>query len=83
MMEILHLKKIPIVIDYIWGQEKGNMEFIRDNNMGIFEKDINKLPSILNELLTNKDKRHFYINNIIKENLLSGTESVSRFILNN
>lgn len=83
MMEILHLKKIPIVIDYIWGQEKGNMEFIRNNNMGIFEKDVNKLPSILNELLTNKEKRHFYIDNIVKENLVIGTEGVSRFILNN
>ena len=82
MMEILHLKKIPIVIDYIWGQEKGNMEFIRDNNMGIFEKDITKLPEILNKLLASRDKRHFYIDNITKENLVIGTESVSRFILN-
>jgi processive 1,2-diacylglycerol beta-glucosyltransferase/1,2-diacylglycerol 3-beta-galactosyltransferase len=82
MMEILHLKKIPIVIDYIWGQEKGNMEFIRDNNMGIFERDITKLPSILNDLLTSKEKHNFYIDNIIKENLAIGTEPVSRFILN-
>jgi processive 1,2-diacylglycerol beta-glucosyltransferase/1,2-diacylglycerol 3-beta-galactosyltransferase len=82
MMEILHLKKIPIVIDYIWGQEKGNMEFIRDNNMGIYEKDINKLPSILNDLITSKEKHNFYIDNITKENLIIGTEQVSRFILN-
>jgi len=83
MMEILHLKKVPIVIDYIWGQEKGNMEFIRDNNMGIFEEDINKLPSILNELLTSQEKHNYYINNISNENLVIGTEPVSRFILNN
>lgn len=83
MMEILHLKKIPIVIDYIWGQEKGNMEFIRDNNMGVFEKDINRLPSILNELLTSSEKHNYYINNITRENLVIGTDSVSRFILGN
>ena len=81
MMEILLLKKIPIVIDYIWGQEKGNMEFIRDNNMGIFEKDINKIPSIIRGLLDDEEKHKFYLNNIGKENLRLGTEDVSRFIL--
>ncbi len=81
MMEILHLKKIPIVIDYIWGQEKGNMEFIRDNNMGIFEKDISKIPSIIRGLLENNNKHNFYVNNIEKENLRPGTEEVTRFIL--
>ena len=82
MMEILHLKKIPIVIDYIWGQEKGNMEFIRDNNMGIFERDIKKLPLILKELSTNKEKHKFFIDNITSENLVIGTYLVSGFILN-
>jgi processive 1,2-diacylglycerol beta-glucosyltransferase/1,2-diacylglycerol 3-beta-galactosyltransferase len=82
MMEILHLQKIPIVIDYIWGQEKGNMEFIRDNNMGIFEKDINKIPDIIRELLADNSKHNFYKENIEKEKLRLGTEEVTRFILN-
>jgi 1,2-diacylglycerol 3-beta-galactosyltransferase len=80
-MEILHLKKIPIIIDYIWGQEKGNMEYIRDNNMGIFERDITKIPSILNELLNNKEKQQSFISNIESEELKIGTEEVTKFIL--
>jgi processive 1,2-diacylglycerol beta-glucosyltransferase/1,2-diacylglycerol 3-beta-galactosyltransferase len=80
-MEILHLKKIPIIIDYIWGQEKGNMEYIRDNNMGIFERDITKIPSILNELLNNKEKQQSFIRNIDSEKLKIGTEEVTKFIL--
>ena len=80
-MEILHLKKIPIIIDYIWGQEKGNMEYIRDNNMGIFERDITKISSILNELLNNKEKQKFIIENIESEHLKIGTEEVTKFIL--
>lgn len=82
MMEILHLQKMPIVIDYIWGQEKGNMEFIRDNNMGIFERDINKLPLIIADLIKNKEKHSYYTENIRRKNLHIGTEEVSRFILN-
>ena len=80
-MEILHLKKISIIIDYIWGQEKGNMEYIRDNNMGIFERDITKIPSILNELLNNKERHQSFISNIENEKLKIGTEEVTKFIL--
>jgi 1,2-diacylglycerol 3-beta-galactosyltransferase len=80
-MEILHLKKVPIIIDYIWGQEKGNMEYIRDNNMGIFERDITKIPSILNGLIDNREKHLFFIKYIESEKLKIGTEEVTRFIL--
>jgi 1,2-diacylglycerol 3-beta-galactosyltransferase len=80
-MEILHLKKVAIIIDYIWGQEKGNMEYIRDNNMGIFERDITKIPSILNELINNKDRHQSFISNIEREELKIGTEEVTKFIL--
>jgi processive 1,2-diacylglycerol beta-glucosyltransferase/1,2-diacylglycerol 3-beta-galactosyltransferase len=80
-MEILHLKKVPIIIDYIWGQEKGNMEYIRDNNMGIFERDITKIPAIIKDLLINEEKHRYFIRNIEKENLTIGTEEVTKFIL--
>ena len=80
-MEILHLKKVPIIIDYIWGQEKGNMEFIRDNNMGIFERDIRKIPAIIKDLSVNEERHRYYITNIEKENLKIGTEEVAKFII--
>ena len=80
-MEILHLKKVPIIIDYIWGQEKGNMEYIRDNNMGIFERDITKIPAIIKDLSINEEKHRYFIRNIEKENLTIGTEEVTKFIL--
>jgi UDP-N-acetylglucosamine:LPS N-acetylglucosamine transferase len=80
-MEILHLNKVPIIIDYIWGQEKGNMEFIRDNKMGIFERDVTKIPAIIKDLLINEEKHRYFISNIEKENLKIGTEEVTKFIL--
>jgi processive 1,2-diacylglycerol beta-glucosyltransferase/1,2-diacylglycerol 3-beta-galactosyltransferase len=82
-MEILQLKKVPLIIDYIWGQEKGNMEYIRDNKMGIFVRNINKLPAILRNLINNEDKHSYFIRNIEKQKLKIGTEEVTRFILNN
>jgi processive 1,2-diacylglycerol beta-glucosyltransferase/1,2-diacylglycerol 3-beta-galactosyltransferase len=80
IMEILMLKKIPIVIDYIWEQELGNMEFVRDNELGIFERDIGKLPNIVHDLVSDADRYQGYRRNIEKMKLRSGTKEVAEFV---
>lgn len=80
IMEILLLKKVPIIIDYIWEQEKGNMEFVRDNKMGIYEKRISLIPQIVNRLFTDKSYYASFIKNIESSNLKIGTASLSRTI---
>ena len=80
-MEILLLGKVPVINNYIWEQEKGNMEFIRDNNMGIFERDIRKIPAIIRELSDNEEKHMYYTDNIEKEGMNIGTEGVTKFLL--
>jgi processive 1,2-diacylglycerol beta-glucosyltransferase/1,2-diacylglycerol 3-beta-galactosyltransferase len=80
IMEILILKKIPIINDYLWEQELGNMEFVRDNELGIFERSIEKLPGIIQELVSGKERYQRYITNIEKMNVRSGTEEVGEFL---
>jgi UDP-N-acetylglucosamine:LPS N-acetylglucosamine transferase len=80
IMEILIMKKIPIINDYLWEQELGNMEFVRDNELGIFERNIAKLPSLIQELTSGKERYQRYIKNIEKLNLRSGTEEVGEFL---
>jgi UDP-N-acetylglucosamine:LPS N-acetylglucosamine transferase len=80
IMEILIMKKIPIINDYLWEQELGNMEFIRDNELGIFERDIAKLPSIIQELVSGEEKYQRYLKNIEKVNMQSGTEEVGEYL---
>jgi UDP-N-acetylglucosamine:LPS N-acetylglucosamine transferase len=80
IMEILMLKKVPVVIDYIWEQELGNMEFVRDNELGIFERNIGKLPTIVHELVTDENRYQRYRQNIEKMNLRSGTKDVAEFV---
>ena len=55
-MEILFCKKIPIVISYIWEQEKGNVEFLTENNLGVYEKRIEKLPEIIKGIFSDEEK---------------------------
>jgi len=80
IMEILMMKKIPVIIDYLWEQELGNMEFVRDNNLGIFERDITKLPSIVRELCLDDAKYIMYHNNIEKIGVKNGTKDVGEFL---
>ena len=50
-MEILLMGKVPVINNYIWEQEKGNMEFVCNSKMGILEKNTKYLPDVLNNLL--------------------------------
>ncbi len=82
IMEILLLNKVPVVNDYIWEQEQGNVDFLIENNLGIYEPKLNKLPELINELITNDEKLNFYKSNIKKSGLQNGVGMVSEYLLN-
>jgi processive 1,2-diacylglycerol beta-glucosyltransferase/1,2-diacylglycerol 3-beta-galactosyltransferase len=80
-MEILMMRKIPIINDYLWEQELGNMEFVRDNRLGIYERDIARLPGIVNDLISNDALYRLYRGNIDALTLRNGTREVSEFLV--
>ena len=80
-MEILMMKKIPIINDYIWEQELGNMEFVRDNELGIFERNIAKLPSIVRKLVSDKKEYERFRQNMEKMKIRSGTSEVAEYLI--
>lgn len=80
-MEILISGKIPVISNYIWEQEKGNMQFVCENKLGIYEKSPRKLPERINEILYNPHFYHIYKQNIEKQRFQNGTPLVSDFIL--
>lgn len=81
-MEILMTRKIPVVNDYIWEQEKGNVEFLVKNRLGIYEKNMKKLPSVIKRLLMDEGLYKSYIANIERAHLRNGTSDVAEFIVN-
>ncbi|MBI2427535.1 MAG: hypothetical protein HYV29_01815 [Ignavibacteriales bacterium] len=81
IMEILMMKKIPVINDYLWEQELGNMEFVRDNRLGIFERNISKLPAIIGELISNETMYSMFRQNIEMMNLRNGTGDVAEFLV--
>ncbi len=80
-MEILLKGKIPVINDYIWEQEKGNMEFVCDGNMGILEKDTSRIPDVLNKLLTDSNYSNSFRTNIKRASLSNGVGPVSEYII--
>jgi processive 1,2-diacylglycerol beta-glucosyltransferase/1,2-diacylglycerol 3-beta-galactosyltransferase len=83
IMEIILQKKIPIIIDYLWEQEKGNVEFIVDNGMGIFERNIARLPALINKLFTDEKYYDLFIKNIEARHVENGIPQVAAFICGN
>jgi 1,2-diacylglycerol 3-beta-galactosyltransferase len=81
-MEILLMGKVPIINNYIWEQEKGNMEYVCNNKMGILEKNTDYLPDVLNKLLADSEFYNSIINNIKNASIRNGVGEVSEYILN-
>ncbi len=81
IMEILMMKKVPVIIDYLWEQELGNMEFVRDAGMGIFERDIAKLPAIVRRLCVDPEWYGTFVRNIESQRLRNGTRPVAEYLL--
>lgn len=82
IMEILNLKKVPVVNDYIWEQEQGNVDYLVGKQLGIYEPKIYKLPGVINKLLTDKKFYSFYRDNVEKEKIENGLPMVARHIMN-
>ena len=80
-MEILMMGKVPVINNYIWEQEKGNMEFVCRNNMGILEKNTSSIPDVLHKLLADNDFYNTIRNNIQNASIRNGVGQVSDYIL--
>lgn len=79
-MEAVLLKKPIIFIHYIWEQEKGNMEFVVQNNLGFFVPKIKQLSGKVQAILSNtvvQQKILSAYQNIVIKN---GTAEVADFI---
>ena len=81
-MEILMMGKVPVINNYIWEQEKGNMEFVCQKKMGILEKNTSYIPNVLQKLLTDIEYYNSLRDNIKKASLSNGVGPVSDYIIN-
>lgn len=81
-MEVLYSKKIPLVNSFIWEQEKGNVDFVCNNNLGLYEPSPEKITALIGRIIESRPLGHWFKDNIEKMRLVNGTPQVSTFILN-
>jgi len=81
IMEILNLKKVPVVKDYIWEQEQGNVDYLIEKKLGIYEPKIEKLPEAVKNLLEDEKLYSSHKENIIKEKIENGVSKVAEYII--
>jgi len=81
IMEILNLKKVPVVNDYIWEQEQGNVDYLIEKKLGIYEPKIKKLPQAVKNLLEDEKLYSSYRENILKEKIENGVAIVAKHII--
>ena len=81
IMEILNLKKVPVVNDYIWEQELGNVDYLIEKKLGIYEPQIKNLPNAVKNLLEDEKLYSSYRENISKEKIENGVLKVSNYII--
>jgi len=81
-MEILMMGKVPVINNYIWEQEKGNMEFVCNRKMGILERSTKRLPDVLHRLITDNEFYNTICTNIKNATFRNGVGAVSDYIVN-
>jgi len=81
IMEILNLKRVPIVNDYIWEQEQGNVDYLIEKKLGIYEPRIKNLPTAVKKLLEDQQLFSLYSENISNEKIENGVAEVSEYII--
>lgn len=81
IMEILNLKKVPVVNDYIWEQELGNVDYLRKNELGVYEPQIKNLPKVIKNLLEDEELYSTYRQNISNQKIENGVAMVADYII--
>jgi processive 1,2-diacylglycerol beta-glucosyltransferase/1,2-diacylglycerol 3-beta-galactosyltransferase len=81
LAEMLITKKIPIVVDYIWEQEKGNVDFLLENKLGFYEPRPTQAVKRIEELLSNQWLFNGYRQNLENLDYKNGVYDVVDFIL--
>ncbi len=81
IMEILLIGKPPLVINYIYGQEQGNVDFLLEHRIGTYIPSPRKMALELKKLLDNPAELTAMVDRIRKLNLTNGTPEVARWVI--
>ena len=80
IMEILLIGKPPLVMNYIYGQEQGNVDFLLEHKIGDYISNPKKLAHKLRDLLLNPSELNAMRERIQALHLSNGTKAVAEWV---
>jgi len=80
LAEIMITAKVPVIVDYIWEQEKGNVDYILDNNLGFYEPNPDEAVARITELISDEKRYNYFYQNIKNQNYRNGVRDIAGFL---
>lgn len=80
IFESLSQIKPVAIYDYIKPQEKGNLDFVVNNNFGFYEPDLDILKDRLNQIIIEPKKLNQYLDSIKKTKIKSSSPEIIKFL---
>jgi processive 1,2-diacylglycerol beta-glucosyltransferase/1,2-diacylglycerol 3-beta-galactosyltransferase len=80
IMEILLSGKMPVVSDYLWEQEKGNVEYLIEHGVGLYEHDAKEIPRILNRFFRDREWREDVARRISNLRVQNGVSMIAEHV---
>ena len=81
ILELVSQNKPMIISHYIWEQEKGNVEYVLENNYGWYEKKPKRVRQLVEKLLKNPEEIEEKRENIKKLGLKSEISESVEYLL--
>ena len=79
--ELLHLKKTQIVVQRIYGQEQGNLDFLQDHQVGFYSPGPQRACELVRILLEDPAMRSEIAQRIDQLSLRNGTDGLSDWVV--
>ena len=80
IFESLSQIKPILIYDYIRPQEKGNVDFVLNNNFGFYEPNLNKLKELLSQIINKPEKLNECIDTIKKAAIKSSSPDLIKYL---
>ena len=81
VMEVLLLRKPLIITSYMYGQERGNVEFVVDNRLGFFVQRPAGVRDRVEHILGDERNLKIIRENIARVEIRNGTDQIADYIL--
>lgn len=81
VMEVLLLEKPLIITSYMYGQERGNVDFVQQNRLGFFVQRPEAVRNRVEHILGDTENLRILRSNIRAVRIENGTEQIADYVL--